>query len=62
MIWKSDVLIVISCMNTRKADLNCPEADDIEGSKVMWVISENGISESDFVNHQNIGEFVKMNR
>jgi len=38
------------------------ECDDIEGSKVMWVISENGISESDFVNHQNIGEFVKMNR
>ena len=62
MIWKSDVLIVISCMNTRKAGLNCPEATEVEGSKVMWVISEQGISESEFEKYQNIGEFVKMEK
>jgi predicted metal-dependent peptidase len=54
---KPDVIVILTDGYTP-----FPEATEVEGSKVMWVISEQGISESEFEKYQNIGEFVKMEK
>lgn len=37
-----------------------PNAEEVEGSKVLWVITENGIAENDFPKAEGIGRFIKM--